>query len=92
MLGSKAEFKRLMPVVRDMWNDFDPIGLGTNDLELDGEYDSYMPQTIRLMLEGADRFKLEKHIQNCVWVDMGMAGLLKEEISGFAERLAKVRV
>ena len=92
MSGSKAKFKRLMPVVRDMWNDFDPIGLGKNNLALDGEYDSYIPQTIRLMLEGADRFRLEKHIQNCVWIDMGMAGQLKEEISEFAERLTKVRV
>lgn len=75
-----AKYKRLYKSCRQYWNEFDPIGLLANltgnrppDSEPGGEYDSYVPHTLLLVLDGADAVKLRKHIVHCCTVNMGLA-------------------
>jgi len=55
---------------RKLWEQFDPIGVSSFDDDIDGEYDGYIPQTVRLIAAGADRTKLSSFVQNCVYVSM----------------------
>jgi hypothetical protein len=56
-----------------LWKDWDPIGV--NDMEdLRNEYQGYTPHIFKLVIEGADKIKIAKHLYQIETVNMGMNG------------------
>ncbi len=77
----------LIEECRRLWNEFDPIGVLDDEYGTDNEYDSYLPQTIKLVQSDADVFKLTAYVRNVVHVSMGLTGFPEDGIKDFAERL-----
>lgn len=95
-MTSKTEQTRLEELCRSLWNEYDPIGvrvnLGTDnspDWFPDDEYESYVPHTVTLVLEGADAVKHRRHIEHCCTVNMGLRPrhVSDEALTLFVERL-----
>jgi hypothetical protein len=85
---------------RKHWNEFDPIGVRMNfgsdgepDWFPDDEYDSYVPQTAKLVMEGADAVKIRKHIEHCCIINMGLGPTRKanDALGMFVNRLLKLQ-
>lgn len=88
----KQRYRRLAEICEALWNEFDPIGVLDDEIHpgefpiLD-EYSSYVPQTVRLVVEGADQSQFRSHIE-CICKDwMGLTGS-SSEIDVFAKKLA----
>lgn len=95
-----AEYKRLHKMCRKHWNEFDPIGVRVNlgsdsepDWFPDDEYDSYVPHTVKLVMEKADVVKIRKHIEHCCTVNMGLGPTRKanEALDRFVDELLKLQ-
>ena len=95
-----AEYKRLHEICRNHWNAYDPIGvrvnLGTDsepDWFPDDEYDSYVPHTVMLVMEGADAVKIRRHIEHCCTVNMGLGSRqdTDEALKSFVDELLKLQ-
>jgi hypothetical protein len=84
---NKKSLKILFDQCRQLWNEFDPIGVMEADIF--DEYESYIPQTVKLVLEGADANKITTHIEHCVYVDIGMSkhSSMQAEIQNFVKKL-----
>jgi hypothetical protein len=52
-------------------NDWDPLNVGNNP-NLSDEYDSYVPQIIKLLQEGSTSADIEKYLEK-VDVELGLA-------------------
>ena len=55
-----------------LWSDWDPIGVNTTP-EAEGEYSSYVPALVALLLNGADEQKLAHHLHSIEQVSMGIS-------------------
>ena len=84
----RDEIKILKNLSRKLWNDFDPISVIS--AENDDEYESYAPHTAKLILENADKYKINKYIEHVVFINIGMINFPKSKIERFANRLAEV--
>ena len=82
-------YKELEKVTRRHWNEFDPIGV-VDLAEVDDEYYSYLPQTIKLIMIGADEHAFYEHIEQSVYVNMGLSGIRKYVMRDFAQKLAAI--
>lgn len=100
ILKRNAEYKRLHEICRNHWNEFDPIGVRVNlssdsepDWFPDDEYDSYVPQTVKLAVEGADAVKMRKHIEHCCTVNMSLNSTrtASKAINEFVEKLLELQ-
>lgn len=58
---------------RILWNDWDPIGVNDSS-EATDEYRSYVPQLLKLKLEGADKTKIADHLHHIETVNIGLNG------------------
>ena len=81
-------FERLVVECRQMWKDFDPIGV----YHLDGdwpedEYDSYALQSVSLLVKRADLSEIGAFVRSAVHDTMGMPDTPDEMIATFAENL-----
>lgn len=85
-MSNIKKYKSLEKICRAYWNEFDPIGV--TDTEIDDEYDSYLPQTVKLILAGADEYKFLKYIEHCVNINMGMSPTSDQAMRDFARKLA----
>jgi hypothetical protein len=83
----QAEYGRLIEACRQLWNEFDPIGVFEDGDGPRDEYDAYLPQTVKLALSGADVFKFAAYLRTVVYVNMGMLGFPERKIDEFAARL-----
>ena len=83
----KAEYKRLIKECRRLWDEFDPIGVLDEEEGPRNEYDSYLPQTIKLVQSNADVYKIAAYLRSVVHVNMGLTRFPENEINEFAERL-----
>lgn len=75
--------------VRDMWNEFDPIGvMGMGDWSRD-EYESYLGQTLRLLEQGASLEEIQKYLAFVTLEHMGLNETPQFEMSrrNFAKQL-----
>jgi hypothetical protein len=82
-----AKASRLLPAVRDiLFREWDPIGVNGNELCCD-EYDSYAPAVVRLLLSGADEYKLVSRLSEFQRVSMGMSVIDEELHRRVARRL-----
>ncbi len=77
---------------RKLWEHFDPIGVSSFNNGTDGEYDCYIPQTMRLIVAAADQYKITSFVQNCVYVNMGLPRTQSrdEAIRQFAQKLSEI--
>jgi len=71
-----------------LWNDWDPIGVNDID-EVRDEYQSYTSHIFSLVIHGADKIKLAKHLYEIETVNMGMLGNLKH-CESIAEKILNV--
>lgn len=55
-----------------LWRDWDPIGVNEFDAASD-EYDSYAPTITAMLLDGADAFRLRRHLQTIETDSMGLS-------------------
>jgi len=87
----KQRYRRLAEVCNALWNEFDPIGVVDDEIHAGGtptldEYSSYVPQTVRLVVDGADRSQFRTYIE-CIckdWMDLTGSS---SEIDVFAKKL-----
>ena len=88
-LGSKR-YKRLSEECRQLWNDFDPIGVyrdWDDEVWPRDEYDAYLPQSVRLVVSEADVYKISRYVRSVVHSSIGMTDFPEEDMVEFAERL-----
>lgn len=78
---------RLLLDVQDiLFRDWDPIGVNDHEACRD-EYDSYAPELVRLLLDGADEYKLASRLSEFQRVSMGMSSTDEELHRRVARRL-----
>lgn len=85
----KSDSRERWRQVRDLWNEFDPIGvMGMEDWPRD-EYESYLGQTLRLLEQGASLEEIQKYLAFVTLEHMGLNETSQFEISrrNFAKRL-----
>ena len=88
-MKKNKRYKELEQIARRHWNEFDPIGV-VDLFEVDDEYDSYLPKTVKLIMSGADEHAFFKHIEHSVCVNMGLSGSNKDIMRDFARKLAAI--
>jgi len=79
------EFEKLFPICQQLWNDYDPIGV--TDFGVDDEYNDYIPQTVKLVLLGADKHKLSAFVKEIVRVNMGLESCSSKRMESFVDQL-----
>lgn len=84
----KREVKILTHLCRRLWNAFDPISVSSSGIQ--DEYDGYIPQTVKLILENGGNYKFMKHIEDVVCVNMGMENYPRKQMEEFSIRLAQI--
>lgn len=67
---SKEESRQRYAEGRQLWNEFDPIGVVD---AVDDEYDMYVGPTLRLCEEGKGSREIEKYAEFVVYDRMGMS-------------------
>ena len=55
-----------------LWNEWDPIGVNDGENKWDDEYDSYAHGIVRLLEDGADKYKVASYLERSARVDMGL--------------------
>ncbi len=56
-----------------LWEEWDPIGVYDKDSEADDEYNGYLVNLNKLLVEGADSYKVTDYLTQCRVVAMGMS-------------------
>ena len=85
----KSDSRERWRQVRDLWNEFDPIGvMGMEDWPRD-EYESYLGQTLRLLEQNAPPEEIQKYLAFVTLEHMGLNETPQFEMSrrDFAKRL-----
>jgi hypothetical protein len=83
----RREVRRLLPAVRRiLWEDWDPIGCGVPE----DEYDDYVPDVVRLLLEGADPEVLERHLRETAKAYMAVS-VPERRLATVVEKLIAAR-
>ncbi|MBA6381298.1 MULTISPECIES: hypothetical protein [unclassified Colwellia] len=60
-------------VARILWEEWDPIGVNDGENEWNDEYDSYVPHTFKLAINGADAVKISNSLSSSIIQNMGLA-------------------
>lgn len=71
-----------------LWEDWDPIGI--NDIALSDEYNSYVPQLYKLIIEDADSEKITNQLYEFATRNMGLLGNL-EHCKHIADLLLRLK-
>lgn len=90
MMPHKKE--QLRSECQKLWEHFDPIGVSRLGNNTDGEYDSYIPQTFRLIAAAADQYEISSFVENCVYVNMGLPRTQSQDeaIRQFVQKLCEI--
>jgi hypothetical protein len=75
---------------RILFNDWDPIGV--KDIAPGDEYDSYIGGIYRLLVSGADEYKIIERLYHYQTAGMGLRSDSREELKSVAEKLMKLDV
>lgn len=97
-MDNKAVKKRyllLVKVCEALWDEFDPIGVYDDDMEdfyeegfvIEHEYSSEAPETVKLVLAGADEDQLRSYIKD-TWEDLTTSKPPPSEVDAFVKKLA----
>jgi hypothetical protein len=75
--------------LRDLWNEFDPIGVNSIEGWPKNEYDNYLGPTLRLLERGATHAEIQSYLEYVVGEYMGLeeAGVQRARSSNFAGKL-----
>lgn len=77
----RSESRERWRQVRDLWNEFDPIGvMGMKDWPQD-EYEAYLGQTLRLLEQGASLEKIEQFLTMVTLEHMGLSETPQFQVS-----------
>jgi hypothetical protein len=85
----KSDSRERWRQIRDLWNEFDPIGvMGMEGWPRD-EYESYLGQTLRLLEQNAPPEEIQKYLAFVTLEHMGLNETPPFEMSrqNFAKRL-----
>lgn len=81
---------RVYRELKDLWNQFDPIGVYGEDSDwLDDEYESYIIPTFAFLEKKADFNTLYSYIHALVNTHMGVDWVKDEYIVDFVQRIQK---
>lgn len=87
-------YRRLAEICNTLWNEFDPIGVVENieemreaGLETGDEYTAYVPQTVKLVMTGANEDQLRSYIQD-LWEELTASKPPPSEVEAFVKKLA----
>lgn len=82
---SRQRYKEL----RELWCEWDPIGVFADDDWPGDEYDSYLSSTLRLLENGAGKHEISKYLSNIVgdYMGLGENGIKYSKPLIFAEKL-----
>jgi len=87
-----ANASRYLDTVREiLFREWDPIGVNCYEQASD-EYDSYVPEVLRLLVAGADEHKLASRLSEFQRVSMGMTMVDDELHRRVARRLLTLPV
>ena len=72
-MSNKMARNLIQKVEHVLWNDWDPIGMNSHDGTWeDEEYNSYAPKISKLLLDGADIYKIAARLYQISKVGMGL--------------------
>jgi hypothetical protein len=86
---SEEENRRRYSEARDLWNEFDPIGVFQIDNEWPkDEYDGYVGPTLRLIIEGKGIVEVENYVRSVVHDRIGLSETKQgsEAVGNFARK------
>ena len=69
---TKAESRQRWAALRDLWNEFDPIGVMDDPSAPRDEYDAYVGPTLRLLEAGAGVEEIADYLESVVGERMGL--------------------
>src|SRR5437763_1646167 len=84
---SKDQSRRRWAEVRGLWNEWDPIGVVSSEVQ--DEYDSYLGPTLRFLEEHASSQALVGYLTHIVgeYMGLGASGVQQSNPQEFANRL-----
>lgn len=89
--SKKEKAARIQEAIRQvLFSDWDPIGI--NDFGPGDEYDSYVGSIYRLLVSGADEYKIMERLYQLQTVSMGLRSGGREKLKSVAEKLMKLDV
>jgi hypothetical protein len=91
MRHSKQRIRQLTAELRDLWCEWDPIGVMQFDDWPRDEYDSYLGRTLGLLQRGGSRQELEKYLSIVELESMGLSESPRRKLArqNFAARLVE---
>jgi hypothetical protein len=90
MKNKISKDSKIYQELKNLWNNFDPIGVYTEDADWpDDEYESYIIPTLELLENNATFDQLYNYIHSLVTTHMGMEQIKNEYITHFVQILQK---
>ena len=87
MNTNETELSRRLATIRELWCEWDPIGVFQIDPNWPrDEYDAYVEPTLHLLEAGVDESKLAQYLENVSHETMGLSAV-STSASTFAKRL-----
>jgi len=71
MASNKSKLCSALAIL--LWEEWDPIGVYDKDSEVDDEYNGYLVNLNKLLVECADSYKVTEYLSQCRIVAMGMS-------------------
>ena len=85
---TKADSREPWDQAREMWNEWDPIGVMDDPACPRDEYDAYVAPTLRMLWEAPSESELAKFLSSLVQENMGLPG---SSAGAFARKLIEWR-
>lgn len=85
----KQESRNRWREIRDLWNEWDPIGVYPADGGPEDEYESYLGPSLRLLEQKAGADEITKYLSHIVgeYMGLGTAGINYSKPAEFAKKL-----
>jgi hypothetical protein len=90
MTLSKEQSRLRWRELRDLWNEWDPIGVLLSNGGPADEYDSYLGPSLRLLEQGASSGEIERYLEEVIGNHMGLGqhGINYVRSTAFATKLS----
>lgn len=74
-----------------LWNEWDPIGVNDGENPWDDEYESYVPQVVQCVLDGADDTRLAALLSSFITQGMAMSTHCPDHDLKVARKILKTK-